>query len=149
MAFETAWRSGRYTGTGKERGPWVTHHEVLEEAFKAAGYETAPGVVYWNLESKLLTKGEMYQLPGVQRKLSLELASDSSSILCGACLAYDREGNHVKTVHFSDRTGCNGAIKHSGDTIVDGKSKHRIEVDMEKLPESVMHLFLTLCSCGP
>lgn len=144
MAFETSWASGA-------AGPWVTQHEALVKAFGDAGYDSLPSLVYWNVASKSLTKGEAYPLPrlGGGGKLVLELASDSSSILCGACLCYTAAGNHLKTVHYCDRSGLDGAVTHSGDAQLRGRSVHTITVQLEKLPETCDRLFFSLCACGP
>eukprot|EP00415_Alexandrium_ostenfeldii_P000598 UN0598 len=32
--------------------------------------------------------------------------------------------------------------------VVEGKSKHVIDIDLSRVPPSVTRLFLTLCSCG-
>lgn len=143
MAFETVWASGG-------RGPWVTQHEAMCAAFAEAGYALPP-IVYWNVATKALAKGESFRLPPLGRasQLQLELASDSSSILCGACLCYAADGSHVTTVHFNDRRGLDGAVTHSGDQVLAGKSNHRITVALAKLPANVDRLFFSLCACGP
>jgi len=122
----------------------------MSAAFSRAGYPT-PEVIYWNLATKMLRKGESHALaPSLaQRKLTLELASDSASILCGACLAYDDAGNHLKTVCFCDRSGLDGALTHSGDTVIDDKSRHQMTIDVARLPSVVSRLYFSLCSCGP
>jgi stress response protein SCP2 len=73
--------------------------------------------------------------------VTLQLDSDSSSILCGACLLYDSDGVCEKVVHYSDRVYKNqadsytgGVVLHSGDT---------------KVPANISQMYLTLCSCGP
>jgi stress response protein SCP2 len=143
MSFETAWKSG------EGRGPWSTQHEALCQRFEEAGYPQIPEVVYWSVASKALAKGEKFKLPGLGDKLELELSSDSASILCGACLAYDAKGNYIANCCYSIRTACGGALKHSGDTLINNKSKHRIEVDFRTLPPTVDQLFFSLCACGP
>jgi len=81
--------------------------------------------------------------------ITLKLDSDSSHILCGACLAYNDQGVCQKIVHYSDRDFAGGAIRHSGDTKVDGKSVHTISIIQSKLPDEVKQIYFTLCSCGP
>ena len=80
--------------------------------------------------------------------ITLQLDSDTSSILCGACLVYDNEDKCVKVVHYSDRNYC-GCITHSGDTQVFGKSVHTIKLSLSDLDKNVKQLFFTLCACGP
>jgi len=81
--------------------------------------------------------------------ITLKLDSDSSHILCGACLLYNAEKKCEKVVCHSDRTFDKGCIRHSGDTQVDGKSVHTISVVLSQVPEDVTQLYFTLCSCGP
>jgi stress response protein SCP2 len=85
--------------------------------------------------------------PHSVEKLTLQLDSDSSSILCGACLIY-QDTKLLKVVHYSDRNH-GQVIVHSGDTSVDGKSVHTIKLNMADLDASVTQLFFTLCACGP
>jgi len=81
--------------------------------------------------------------------ITLKLDSDSSHILCGACLLYDSRGMCEKVVCYTDRFFCGGAVRHSGDTKVDGKSVHTISIIQSKVPASVTQMYFTLCSCGP
>jgi stress response protein SCP2 len=81
--------------------------------------------------------------------ITLKLDSDSSQILCGACLLYSGQGECEKIVHYSDRCFACGAVRHSGDTQVDGKSVHTISIVQSKIPADVNHIYFTLCSCGP
>eukprot|EP00658_Telonema_sp_P-2_P016615 TRINITY_DN16449_c0_g1_i10.p1 TRINITY_DN16449_c0_g1~~TRINITY_DN16449_c0_g1_i10.p1 ORF type:complete len:411 (+),score=98.07 TRINITY_DN16449_c0_g1_i10:1028-2260(+) len=117
-----------------------------------------PGLAYGKLVERIvsfgaipvqLQPGHAHQLPNHTERLLLELSSDSSSILCGACLAYAGERQAVETVCYSHMSGCDGAIEHSGDQQVDGNSKHRISVQLHDLPSDITHLFFSLCSCGP
>eukprot|EP01083_Nonionella_stella_P277796 944555_1 len=79
--------------------------------------------------------------------ITLQLDSDTSSILCGACLIYDSNDKCIKVVHYSDRN-YNNVIKHSGDTQVHGKSVHTIKLLLSDLDKNVKQLFFTLCACG-
>lgn len=97
--------------------------------------------------SHILKKGETYRMATTVTHVRLALGSDSSHILCGACLVYN-DLICTEIAHYGSRYACNGAICHSGDTTVDGKSKHTIHVDLQRLPSSVTHLFFTLCACG-
>mmetsp|Transcript_76337 Transcript_76337/g.181531 ORF Transcript_76337/g.181531 Transcript_76337/m.181531 type:complete len:632 (+) Transcript_76337:69-1964(+) len=80
--------------------------------------------------------------------VTLKLDSDSSHILCGACLMYSDLGCE-KVVCYSDRRSREGAVVHSGDTKVDGKSVHTIQLVQTKIPPEIKQLYFTLCSCGP
>mmetsp|Transcript_67259 Transcript_67259/g.60394 ORF Transcript_67259/g.60394 Transcript_67259/m.60394 type:complete len:398 (+) Transcript_67259:110-1303(+) len=80
--------------------------------------------------------------------ITLQLDSDTSSILCGACLVYNNEDKCMKVVHYSDRNYA-GCITHSGDTQVFGKSVHTIKLALSGLDQKVKQLFFTLCACGP
>jgi len=84
---------------------------------------------------------------GSVKQVRLELGSDSSTILCGACLAYE-DLTCARVVSYDSCEGYRGAVRHSGDMQVEGKSKHIIDIDLARLPTSVTRLFLTLCSCG-
>jgi len=97
--------------------------------------------------SHILRKGQSYNVEGTVRQVRLTLGSDSSSILCGACLLYE-DLTCSSVVCYDSRNAYKGAVKHSGDMQVNGKSKHVIDIDLAKLPSSVTKLFLTLCSCG-
>jgi ubiquitin-protein ligase/stress response protein SCP2 len=97
--------------------------------------------------SHILKKGETYRVSSTVATVNLVLGSDSSAILCGACLVYE-DLTCTNIVHYCKRQAYSGAIRHSGDTQVNGKSKHTIDVDLNALPSSVNRLFLTLCSCG-
>jgi len=97
--------------------------------------------------SHILKKGESYQVAAGVKQILLELGSDSRSILCGACLVYE-DLSCTQVVSYDSGRAYKGAVKHSGDTVVDGKSKHIIEVDLARLPASVTRLFFTLCACG-
>lgn len=97
--------------------------------------------------SHILRKGESYRMSSTVSDVRLVLGSDSSHILCGACLVYN-DLVCTEIAHYGSRNACRGAISHSGDTMVDGKSKHTIRVDLSKLPSSVTRLFFTLCACG-
>lgn len=97
--------------------------------------------------SHILRKGESYKVGASVRKIRLELGSDSSMILCGACLAYE-DLTCSKVVCYCDRYAYKGSLKHSGDQQIDGKSHHIMDVDLARLPSSVNRLFFTLCSCG-
>jgi len=81
--------------------------------------------------------------------VTLKLDSDSSHILCGACLAYNDQGECERVIHYNDRSFGADAVRHSGDTQVDGKSVHTISIIQSKIPPEVTHLYFTLCSCGP
>jgi len=81
--------------------------------------------------------------------ITLKLDSDSSHILCGACLLYNGQGECEKIVHHSDRHFAGGAVQHSGDTQVDGKSVHTISIVQSKITDEVQQIYFTLCSCGP
>lgn len=81
--------------------------------------------------------------------VTLKLDSDSSHILCGACLLYDFHGNCEKVIHYSDRLYDGGVVQHSGDSQVDGKSVHTISFVQSKIPMHITQLYFTLCSCGP
>jgi len=80
--------------------------------------------------------------------ITLQLDSDTSSILCGACLVYDENNKCLKVVHYADRN-YNDVIKHGGDTQVHGKSVHIIKLSLSDLDKKVKQLFFTLCACGP
>eukprot|EP00486_Rosalina_sp_Unknown_P000832 CAMPEP_0201565900 /NCGR_PEP_ID=MMETSP0190_2-20130828/5320_1 /ASSEMBLY_ACC=CAM_ASM_000263 /TAXON_ID=37353 /ORGANISM="Rosalina sp." /LENGTH=360 /DNA_ID=CAMNT_0047983917 /DNA_START=221 /DNA_END=1303 /DNA_ORIENTATION=+ len=80
--------------------------------------------------------------------ITLQLDSDTSSILCGACLVYNNEDKCMKVVHYSDRNYA-GCITHSGDTQVFGKSVHTIKLSLSDLDQNIKQLFFTLCACGP
>jgi len=97
--------------------------------------------------SHILKKGESYKVSDSVRRVRLELGSDSAMILCGACLAYE-DLTCSEVVCYSDRTAYKGALKHSGDQQIDGKSQHIMDVDLARLPSSVNRLFFTLCACG-
>jgi len=81
--------------------------------------------------------------------ITLKLDSDSAHILCGACLLYTKEDECAKVVCYNDRYFARGAVTHSGDTTVDGKSVHTISVVMSKVPPEITQLYFTICSCGP
>lgn len=81
--------------------------------------------------------------------VTLKLDSDSAHILCGACLLYNRHGRCENVVCYTDRKSAGGAVRHSGDTQVDGKSVHTIDVVQSKIPPGIDQLYFTLCSCGP
>jgi stress response protein SCP2 len=97
--------------------------------------------------SHILHKGETYRVGSSVRSMRLDLGSDSSDILCGACLIYE-DLICTQVVHYGMRAAYNNAVRHSGDQQVNGVSKHVIEVDLESLPASVTRLFFTLCACG-
>lgn len=97
--------------------------------------------------SHILQKGESYRVGTSVRSMRLELGSDSSSILCGACLIYE-DLICTKVVHYGMRAAYSNSVRHSGDQQVNGVSKHVIEVDLDSLPVSVTRLFFTLCACG-
>merc|ERR1712232_133548 len=97
--------------------------------------------------SHILKKGESYRVSSKVSNVHLVLGSDSSHILCGACLAYE-DLTCTSIVHYGSRRGYGGAIYHSGDTQVNGKSKHTINVNLKELPSSVTRLFFPLCACG-
>eukprot|EP00429_Kryptoperidinium_foliaceum_P035273 CAMPEP_0176181130 /NCGR_PEP_ID=MMETSP0120_2-20121206/92809_1 /TAXON_ID=160619 /ORGANISM="Kryptoperidinium foliaceum, Strain CCMP 1326" /LENGTH=907 /DNA_ID=CAMNT_0017519351 /DNA_START=35 /DNA_END=2758 /DNA_ORIENTATION=- len=97
--------------------------------------------------SHILKKGESYTVASGVGRVLLELGSDSHSILCGACLVYE-DLSCAAVVSYDRRFGYRDAVKHSGDMQVEGKSKHVIEVDLQKLPAAVTRLYFTLCACG-
>jgi stress response protein SCP2 len=97
--------------------------------------------------SHILRKGESYRVSSTVSNVQLVLGSDSSHILCGACLVYE-DLRCAELVHYGGRSAYGGAIRHSGDTQVNGNSKHTIDVDLSALPSSVTRLFFTLCACG-
>eukprot|EP01084_Bolivina_argentea_P129404 228556_1 len=79
--------------------------------------------------------------------MTLQLDSDSTSILCGACLIYDKNNKCLRVVSISNRD-YNGIITHSGDTRVSGKSVHTVQLNLQSLTSNVKQLFFTLCACG-
>lgn len=85
-------------------------------------------------------------LTGV-KNVTLKLGADGGGILCGAALVYSGKKKE-KAVCYCDRN-FKGAIKHSGDSYVGGKSTHTINIDLAKIPKAVDKVYLTLCSCGP
>jgi ubiquitin-protein ligase/stress response protein SCP2 len=97
--------------------------------------------------SRLLKCGESYSVSSGISSISLELGSDSSMILCGACLLYE-DTRFKETVCYSTRRDRSKAVFHSGDTQVDGKSHHTMQVALDKLPKTVNRMFFTLCCCG-
>jgi len=127
--------------------------DLLKQATKNSlrkGYHTARtdfSRIHASGVSHVLKKGESYRVDHGVRQVRLELGSDSSMILCGACLVYE-DLNCRQVVSYDQSVGYKGAVKHSGDMVVDGKSKHVIDIDLNALPAAVTRLFLTLCSCG-
>jgi stress response protein SCP2 len=106
------------------------------------------------LATNLGVRGDAVELDGPTRMeevdaITLKLDSDSSHILCGACMLYDSHGVCQKVVHYSDRSFAGGVVSHSGDTRVDGKSVHTISLSQSRIPAEVSRLYFTLCSCGP
>jgi len=97
--------------------------------------------------SHILKKGESYKIDSSVKKARLELGSDSSNILCGACLVYE-DLSCKQVASYDNPWVYGGAVQHSGDMMVEGKSKHIINIDLTRVPPSVTRLFLTLCSCG-
>lgn len=81
--------------------------------------------------------------------VTLKLDSDSAHILCGACLLYNGSGECEDVVCYNNRTFYGGSIEHSGDTEIDSKSVHTIQLALSSIPDSVNQLYFTLCSCGP
>ena len=120
-------------------------HNSLQKGYHSK--DTDFSRIHRNGVSRLLKCGESYRVESTVRKVRLELGSDSSMILCGACMLY-QDTRFYQTVCFMNRNGANGAVWHSGDTQVDGKSHHTICVDLSRLPASVNRLFFTLCCCG-
>jgi len=97
--------------------------------------------------SHILKKGETYKLSSSIQHVRLELGSDSANILCGACLMYE-DLTCAAVVSYDNCSSYNGAVEHSGDMSVNGRSKHVLNVKVGLLPSSVTRLFFTLCSCG-
>eukprot|EP01083_Nonionella_stella_P226394 804050_1 len=83
-------------------------------------------------------------------RFTLQLDSDSSHILCGACLVYDQTDTCMHSVNYGNRR-LNNNILHSGDTQVNGKSVHTIQLNLSELikNEKIKQMFFTLCACGP
>jgi stress response protein SCP2 len=81
--------------------------------------------------------------------VTLKLDSDSTHILCGACLLYERSGECEDVVCYNNRASYGGSIQHSGDTQIDGKSVHTIKLALSDIPDNINQLYFTLCSCGP
>jgi stress response protein SCP2 len=97
--------------------------------------------------SRLLKCGESYSVSSGISNICLELGSDSSMILCGACLLYE-DTRFKETVCYSTRRDKSNSVSHSGDRQVLGKSQHTIQISLDKLPSSVNRIFFTLCCCG-
>ena len=97
--------------------------------------------------TKFLDKNGSYAVDEDANNLTLSLTSDSEGILCGACLVFDDKNVCAETVCVGTRAGGAGALSHSGDQKVAGKSKHVIEMQLGKLPPRCRKLFFTLCAC--
>lgn len=79
---QTSWGSngdswGDETTAAQKKADWETNHDVIEKAFKAAGYEL-PEIVYWNLA------GERGTVPVTEDRKGVALMSGfSPSMLKG------------------------------------------------------------------
>lgn len=125
-----------------------------EEAFGWQERSRSSREVQENIATNFGVRGEavQFETPVIMQEVdavTLKLDSDSSHILCGACLLYDAHGKCEKVVHYSDRLYDGGVVRHSGDTQVDGKSVHTISIVQSKIPAHVTSMYFTLCSCGP
>lgn len=117
--------------------------EQARGASRRAEFGTAMGLDVACVEPETADKMDVVDA------VTLKLDSDSSHILCGACLAYNGRGECEKVVCYTDRAFAGSAVRHSGDTQVDGKSVHTIGMVLSRLPEDVTQLYFTICSCGP
>merc|ERR1712232_659658 len=90
-------------------------------------------------------KEKEIELKGLN-KIELKLGA-SNGILCGAALPYAGK-KMQKSVNFMDKTYKDTAISHSGDRMIKGRSEHKIDIDLKKMPMTDNKIYLTLCSCG-
>jgi stress response protein SCP2 len=132
----------------------VTCRVMFDDADEARSWRESNRVVQDNVAQNMgLAQGTVVlDAPATVEdvdSITLKLDSDSAHILCGACLLYNSSGGCEKVVHFSDRRFGEDAVRHSGDTKVDGKSVHTISIVQSKVPASVRQMYFTLCSCGP
>lgn len=128
--------------------------DSAEEARNWQARSACSRVVQENIASNMQLGGDAVQFDAPSKMdevdaVTLKLDSDSSHILCGACLLYDFHGNCEKVVHYSDRFYEGSVVRHSGDTQVDGKSVHTIGIVQSQIPLHVTRMYFTLCSCGP
>lgn len=130
---------------------------LFDSAEEARGWQarsTCSRVVQENIANNMQLSADAVEFDTPSKMdevdaVTLKLDSDSSHILCGACLLYDLHGNCEKVVHYSDQLYAGGAVRHSGDTKVDGKSVHTISIVQSQVPSHVARMYFTLCSCGP
>ena len=106
------------------------------------------GTVLRVVMTTFLARNGLYALENEADNITLSLTSDSEGILCGACLVFDDDNACVETVNYSTTSGGGGALTHSGDQRVEGKSKHVISMQLRKLPPRSSKLFFTLCACS-
>lgn len=125
---------------GKPPQPAAQSTSLALQNALASEFQLEAGAVGFDTE----TMDRVEEVDGI----TLKLDSDSAHILCGACLLYNGRGECEKVVCHSDRV-YGSAVRHSGDTRVDGKSVHTIGVELSKVPQEVTQMYLTLCSCGP
>lgn len=130
---------------------------LFDDAEEAQGWQTRSAcsrVVQESIAQNMQIRADAveYAAPSQMAEVdavTLKLDSDSSHILCGACLLYDFHGNCEKVIHYSDRLYNGGVVQHSGDTKVDGKSVHTISFVQSQIPTHITQMYFTLCSCGP
>merc|ERR1711933_487450 len=151
---EIADKASAAAGVCYQRKQNVKCRVMFDSADEARGWQQRSEAVRENVAEEMCLdrSAVQYDAPSSMDEvdaITLKLDSDSSHILCGACLLYDASGVCEKVVHYSDRLFCGGAVRHSGDTRVDGKSVHTISVIQSKVPPRVTQMYFTLCSCGP
>jgi len=147
-------RSRRSEGTRRQKVKCRVMFDNTEEAKTWQQRGTATREVQSSISAALKLDSSAVEFDGEAKvaevdAITLKLDSDSSHILCGACLLYNGQGDCEKIVHYSDRIFAGGAVRHSGDTTVDGKSVHTISIIQSKIPDEVKQIYFTLCSCGP
>jgi stress response protein SCP2 len=93
-----------------------------------------------------LKKDDARPLPLGLSKVAFGLGWDAGCDVDGSVIVLGPNGQHVESVYFGNKTGCNGAIVHHGDNTTgegDGDDE-TITLDLDGLPATVTHCFLTI-----
>jgi stress response protein SCP2 len=93
-----------------------------------------------------LKKDDARPLPLGLSTIAFGLGWDAGCDVDGSVIVLGPNGQHVDSVYFGNKTGCNGAIVHHGDnTTGEGNGDDEtITLDLDGLPTTVTHCFLTI-----
>eukprot|EP01025_Chloroclados_australasicus_P014109 TRINITY_DN1659_c0_g1_i2.p1 TRINITY_DN1659_c0_g1~~TRINITY_DN1659_c0_g1_i2.p1 ORF type:complete len:1082 (+),score=76.95 TRINITY_DN1659_c0_g1_i2:206-3247(+) len=104
--------------------------------------------------SKIILKGQTYTAPPNMRKIRMDERwswnGPATKFLDASCLLVDKQCKLIEAIDYSHMwshgIGDKSAVRHSGDIIEDGKGLHTIQINLEKIPDTIANIYIVMSS---